>query len=285
MDANSHSTLTINQFTRQAVPFARLPGHSVAMDMLVELATPNDEDDMLDVACGPGLVACYFAPKVRSVTGLELTPEMIRQAIKRQKELAIENASWLEGTASPLPFDDAAFSLVLTRYSFHHFQDPAAVMAEMLRVCKPGGRIVVADVSLPADKVGPYDKLELLRDPSHVHALSRDEFAAMFSCDDLKNVRFNEYKVELALEDQLSASFPVKGGAERIRDIVRNDIGVNRCGIEAYLDGDILRYAVPIVVGAATKREYPVDARHLPSDFSHIQSMTEVSPSVRSPAN
>jgi len=254
MDSNAHSTLTISQFTRQAVPFANLPGHSAAMDILVDLATPSDNDDMLDVACGPGLVACHFAPMVRSVTGLDLTPEMIRQAIKRQAKRAIGNASWVEGTASPLPFDDAAFSLVLTRYSFHHFQNPAAVMAEMLRVCKPGGRIVVADVSLPADKVGPYDELELLRDPSHVHALSRDEFADIFSCDGLENVRFNEYKVEMALEDQLSASFPVDGGADRIRDIVRNDVGVNRCGIDASLDGEILRYAVPIVVGAATKR-------------------------------
>ncbi|QEF96248.1 putative methyltransferase YcgJ [Stieleria maiorica] len=252
MDPNTHSALTIEQFTRQAVPFASLPGHSAAMDILVELAAPGPEDDMLDVACGPGIVACHFAPLVGSVTGLDLTPEMIRQARMRQSEQGIKNASWIEGSAALLPFDDATFSLVLTRYSFHHFQAPAQVLSEMRRVCKPGGRVVVADVSLPSDKVAGYDEIELLRDPSHVHALSRDEFADLFSSDEFDRVQFKEYKVELTLEEQLAVSFPVPGGADRIRNLMQNDVGVDRIGVQASLDDGTLRYSIPITVAAAT---------------------------------
>ncbi|WP_372724108.1 class I SAM-dependent methyltransferase [Novipirellula sp.] len=253
MDAKQHETLTIEQFTQQAIPFAKLPGHSTALDILADLACPDENTIMLDVACGPGIVACHFAPSVRHVTGLDLTPEMIRQATQLQAERGITNANWIEGTALPLPFDDNEFSLVLTRYSFHHFRQPAAVMKELIRVCMPGGRVVVADVSLPEPQTINYDKLEMLRDPSHVHALSRDEFSALFIDSALSSVQFAEYKVDLALEDQIQASFPVEGGAERIRRMIREDVGVNLYDVNAYFDSGSLHYSIPIVVGAATK--------------------------------
>jgi ubiquinone/menaquinone biosynthesis C-methylase UbiE len=253
MDARTHQSLTVEQFTQQAVPFAKLPGHSASLDILVQLARPTHTDRVLDVACGPGLVACHFAPLVGHMTGLDLTPEMIRQAQQAQVEREFSNMSWQIGSADPLPFADQSFSLVLTRYSLHHFQRPQAVLSEMMRVCRPGGRVLVADVVQPADKVAGYDEIELLRDPSHVHALGRDEFAGLFADSGLQDIRFDEYKVEMALEDQLAASFPVPGGAERIRELLRADVGVDRCGVSAHYVGDALHYAIPIVAAVGTK--------------------------------
>lgn len=253
MDSQSHQTLTIDQFTKQALPFAKLPGHSTALDMLTAFATPTDEDCVLDVACGPGLVACHFAPLVHQITGLDITPEMLRQAEQAQRERGLTNMEWLLGTAEPLPFADATFSLVITRYSFHHFRDPKVVLEEMIRVCRPGGRVLVVDVAQPAEKASCYDEIERLRDPSHVHALSRDEFSDLFANSGLHSIRFGEYKVEMALEKQLAASFPVPGGAERIRELVRADVGEDRCGISAHWLGTELHYAIPIVVAVGIK--------------------------------
>jgi len=256
MNQESHRALTIAQFTRQAVPFAKLPGHSTAMDILIRLARPKASDLMLDVACGPGLVACQFAPLVRRVTGLDITPEMIHQAGQAQTKRGYTNMTWQVGSAEPLPFSDASFTLVVTRYSFHHFLRPTAVLAEMVRVCQPGGRVLVADVSQSVDKVAGYDEIERLRDPSHVHALSRDEFAGLFADSGLRDVEFAEYKVEMAVEDQLAASFPVPGGAERIRELLRADVKVDRCGVSAHWIGSELHYAVPIVVAVGSKPAY-----------------------------
>jgi hypothetical protein len=86
----------------------------------------------------------------------------------------------------------------------------------MIRVCQPGGRILIADVAQPANKVGAYDEIEMLRDPSHVHALSRDEFANLVVSRMRETAQFGEYKVEMSLDSQLAASFPVPGGADRI---------------------------------------------------------------------
>jgi SAM-dependent methyltransferase len=254
MDAHSHRALTIDQFTKQAVPFANLPGHSSSLETLTELSQPSTSDEVLDVACGPGIVACHFAPLVAQITGIDITPKMIRQAEAAQKARGLTNMVWRVAPAEPLPFRDNDFSLVITRYSFHHFQHPDSVFAEMLRVCKPGGRILVADVAQPDDKVAGYDEIELLRDPSHVHALSRSEFAKLFSSPMVGAARFGEYKVEMSLESQLAASFPVPGGADRIRNRLREDVGLDCCGVSAHWVGAELHYAVPIVVGVATKK-------------------------------
>lgn len=74
-------------------------------------------DNVLDVACGPGLVACEFAAHAKHVTGIDITPMMIEQAKERQVSKGLTNISWQVGDVLPLPFSDMQFSIVLTRYT------------------------------------------------------------------------------------------------------------------------------------------------------------------------
>src|SRR5438270_3090122 len=174
--------LILDQFTRQAIPFAEMPAHSneESIQLFIDLASIGPEDSMLDVAGGPGLVACALARVARHVTGIDLTPAMIEQAQARQRALGLRNLTWLVGDAVPLPFPDAAFSVVVTRYSFHHFLDPKAVLAEMVRVCAPGGRVAVMDVFTSSpEQAEAYDRVEKLRDPSHVQALALEELTGL----------------------------------------------------------------------------------------------------------
>jgi SAM-dependent methyltransferase len=102
----------------------------------------------------------------RHVTGIDLTPAMIEQASARQQTLGLSNLSWVPGDAQPLPFPEASFSRVVTRYSFHHFTDTTGAFAEMVRVCKPGGRVTVCDVfTTSAEQEELYDRLERHREP------------------------------------------------------------------------------------------------------------------------
>lgn len=128
--------LILDQFTRQAVPFSEMPAHSneESVRLLIDMAQIGPEDTVLDVACGPGLVACSLAEVALHVTGIDLTPAMIEQAQVRQRNKGLTNLTWMVGDAVPLPFPDAAYSVVVTRYSFHHFLDPKAVLVEMIRV-------------------------------------------------------------------------------------------------------------------------------------------------------
>lgn len=248
-----HQSRIIDQFSRQAVPFTQIPGHYDAMQVLIEMSGVTKKDVILDVACGPGMVACEFAKHSYQVTGIDITPAMIEQAAKRQQEQGLSNVSWQVGTATPLPFADNSFSLVLTRYSYHHLLTPAEALAEMIRVCKPGGRVLVADVAIESSKSAAYDRLEILRDPSHTHALTREEFSALFLNSGLQNCKQSAYGVDIELEAQLRASFPKPGDEVVIRKMVTDDVGVDTIGINARMAEGKFVYTVPIAVYVGTK--------------------------------
>jgi ubiquinone/menaquinone biosynthesis C-methylase UbiE len=252
-EAAVHNQTIIAQFSQQAIPFSELPGHSQSMQMLIEMSGVSGTDIILDVACGPGLVACEFAPHAKHVTGIDITPQMIKQAKERQKDKGLTNLTWQVGDVLPLPFPDSQFSIVLTRYTFHHFLNPKAVLNEMIRVCKPGGKVMIADVVQSPEKAEVYDRLETLRDPSHVHALTFPEMASIVADSGLKNVKTARYKVEGELEQQLKASFPNPGDEEKIREMFKADLELDRMGIDVHLQGNEIHFAVPILIVVGDK--------------------------------
>ncbi|MDT3779184.1 methyltransferase domain-containing protein [Nitrospira sp. MA-1] len=248
-----HNDTIITQFTLQAVPFSELPGHSESMDMLVQFSGLCATDRVLDVACGPGIVACEFAKHVAHVTGLDLTPTMIKEAGKRQQEQNLTNVSWHIGDILPLPFPDDHFSCVVTRYSFHHFLDPMAVLLEMVRVCRPEGRVMVVDAVLPSEKIDAYNRMEQIRDPSHTKALSFDGMAAAIERSGLTNIKTGRYKVEMELEQQLAASFPHSGNKDKLRQMFQSDIGKDAMGVGVHRMDSEIRFAYPILITVGQK--------------------------------
>jgi ubiquinone/menaquinone biosynthesis C-methylase UbiE len=253
MTEAAHNAKILDQFTKQAVPFSRKAEHfgEDTMRLTMETTGVAPDDRVLDVACGPGLVACAFADVARHVTGIDIVPAMIEQAKQRQLGMGLANMTWVVGDILPLPFEDGAFSLVLSRYAFHHVLEPAAVLHEMTRVCAPGGRVAVIDFDMEPAKAGAFDHMEQLRDPSHVHAFSAAELEAMASDAGLAHVRTASYSLDMGMEEQLAASSPNPGDDERFRQVFRDDLGMNRLGVCARREGEEIRYTYPIgiVVG------------------------------------
>jgi len=97
-------------------------------------------DAVLDVATGTGNVALKAAAAGAQVVGLDLTPELFSTARRRaaEQEVAIE---WIEGDAEDLPFEDEAFDHVLSVFGVQFAPRHDVVAAELVRVCRPGGRI------------------------------------------------------------------------------------------------------------------------------------------------
>jgi SAM-dependent methyltransferase len=262
---SQHARQVIDQFSRQAVYFAKLPGHEEATRLLCRMAAVAGAEAVLDVACGAGAVACVAARVARHVTGIDLTPAMTQRAAALQAELGLANLEWHFGDVARLPFRTDQFDVVLTRYSFHHFLQPAAVLAEMVRVCKPAGRVAVADLVLPPEKVGPYDRMERLRDPSHVRVLTEAELGGLLNAAGLVDVRWAGYLFELELDALLQASFPRPGDADRVREQIEADVGVNDLGIGVHRSGAAVRITYPIAIGVGTKpaeREALAQATH-----------------------
>ena len=248
-----HGKQIVDQFTRQAEPYSAAAAirKEEALRRIVAIANAGPEDTVLDVASGPGLLACAFAPAVRRVTGIDLTPAMLQQARCLQQAKAAENLDWVRGEAPPLPFRRGAFSIVTCRYAFHHLLDPFAVLAEMHRVCAPGGRVLVSDVTPDAAHAAAFNHAEKMRDPSHVQAYPAEEFVHWFERAGLAGIRTHPDCVEGNLEDLLGRSFPQPGDADRLRRLYRESLADDHLGIGARREGDDIAFRFPVTVIAA----------------------------------
>jgi ubiquinone/menaquinone biosynthesis C-methylase UbiE len=151
------------------------------LDALVEVAALTGQERVLDVGCGPGYTAFAVAPGAREVVALDLTPEMLDAARELARERGIENVCFEQGDVETLPFPDASFDCVTCRFSAHHYVDVRRAVAEMARVLRPGGQLVLVDSIAPEDDTQDafLDAIERMRDPSHVRNWRVSEWAEM----------------------------------------------------------------------------------------------------------
>ena len=114
-----------------------------AADAVVDIAGVSAGDDVLDVATGSGNVAIVCAERGANVTGLDLTPELFAAARRRAAAAGVE-CEWVEGDAEELPYPDDSFDKVLSTFGVMFAPRHAVAAAELVRVARPGGTIVVA---------------------------------------------------------------------------------------------------------------------------------------------
>lgn len=193
----------------------RVDGTDSAFPLILEVMAPTAEDTVLDVGCGAGLLACQLARHAGRVTGVDLVPEMLEAAAAMQARAGVANVGWRQADVPPLPFADGSFSVVTTRLCLHHTPDPAAVTAEMARVCAPGGRVVIIDEVAPADPgtADRYNAWERTRDPSHERFLPATEHLATLRRLGLDVGEPRLFLRELALDVVLENSYPREGHA------------------------------------------------------------------------
>ena len=156
------------QFDRQAAHYDQQWAHwnQASLQWMISRSPAAPHHRVLDVATGSGFTAAAFAPLVREVTGIDVSPGMLAQA--RTKGLA--NARFEEGSAEAMPFPGASFDLVTCRIAPHHFASVPAFLREAHRVLTPGGRLLIADTTVPdgAPELAAWQhQVECLRDPSH----------------------------------------------------------------------------------------------------------------------
>ncbi len=252
-----HAATIDDQFTRQAVQFAASPVHhsQAALDLLVDAAAPKPTDVALDVACGPGSVVMTFARRVSRAEGLDATEAMLDEARKLAAASGTANVAWHRGDAYALPFADASFDIVSCRYAFHHMQEPARALAEMIRVCRPGGRVVVCDAVASDDpaKAAALNAMERHRDPSTVEFRPLAFYTDAFRDAGLPKPTLSFYGVPVEREGLVERSFPVGDDRARLRAMVDAAVEGDAMGVNARRDGDTVRFAYPAVVLVAVK--------------------------------
>jgi SAM-dependent methyltransferase len=258
MQQQQHETLVGSQFGSRAGAYLTSAVHAQGADLdaLAALAHGRVEADVLDLGCGAGHVSFAIAPHVRSVVACDLLPEMLDVVGRAAAERGCHNVLTRQGVAERLPFADAAFDGVLSRYSAHHWRDFDAGLREVARVLKPGGVAGIVD----SVSVGPalfdtwLQAIELLRDPSHVRSRSRSEWEDSIVRAGLLpgTVRPFRVRMDFAVWIERMRTPPVRAEAIRALHAVASDSVTRHFAIEP--DGS---FCIDVALFEAVKPSRP----------------------------
>ncbi len=150
---------------------------------LEDLLPLRGEERVLDVGAGTGAFAFAVAPRAREVVALEIDGDLAERA----KADAPSNVEVLVGDGEHLPFEDFSFDVAATLRTIHHTHRPELLVAELTRVTKPGGTILVVDQLAPNEPLASIEltHFERARDPSTTRLLADVDLRGLFDSNNL----------------------------------------------------------------------------------------------------
>jgi ubiquinone/menaquinone biosynthesis C-methylase UbiE len=162
---------------------------------VVSFVAPAGDERALDSGSGAGALAFALAPHVREVVAVDLVPELLEQG--RTRADRAPNVTFVEGDATSLAFEPFSFDLAGCLRTLHHLARPELAVAELVRVTRPRGRVLVVDQIAPVDPVAAAElnAFERTRDPSHTRALADIDLRQLFESNELVLLRA-EYERE-----------------------------------------------------------------------------------------
>lgn len=234
---------TIRQaFTKQAGSFESRKmnfSNKEYLDYAVSKISPQKTDKVLEVAAGTCACGRAIAPYAGNVTCLDMTPAMLSVGKAEAAKSGLDNVTFVTGDAAELPFPDNSFDIVLSRLAFHHFPDVKQPFAEMVRVLKPGGRLVLIDMEAAEGALrGAKDKIETLRDPSHIRDLSPEEMTALYHDSGLSVSCCDTVKIPVVLQNWLEHTAAPEDICKLIVTKMKKEIsGGEKTGFAPYYSG------------------------------------------------
>jgi ubiquinone/menaquinone biosynthesis C-methylase UbiE len=186
-------------------------------EQLRSFVAPTGEERALDSGTGAGTLALALAPLVREVVGVDIVPELLERA----RRLAPGNVTFVEGDATSLPFEAGEFDLACSRRTLHHIARPEIAVAELVRVTRPGGSVLVDDQIAPVDPLAALelDRFERARDPSHTRTLPDIDLRLLFEANGLVLRRTNFQTHRRELDYYLGLAGCDGDARERVKDL------------------------------------------------------------------
>ncbi|HET8539063.1 MAG TPA: methyltransferase domain-containing protein [Anaeromyxobacter sp.] len=207
---NRHDQDLRDAFDGQAEGFERSPvtADPAALERLVAFAAPPPGARVLDAGCGPGLVSEAFLAAGHSVHGVDLSPEMIARARSRCARFGagavFEQRSLFELTPGR-PFDAA-----VSRYVVHHVEDPLAFVRRQAALLRPGGVLLVCDLTTDPDPARRrwHQEVERARDRTHTRHLTPGALVELLAAQGLGELRACEERLELDFDEWFDRGTP-----------------------------------------------------------------------------
>ncbi len=192
---------------------------AAALDALViDLLPLQGDERVLDVGAGTGAFAFAVAPRAREVVAVELDEE----SAARARVDAPANVEVVVADGEHLPFDDFSFDVAATLRTLHHTGRPELLVAELTRVTKPGGTILVVDQLAPNEPLASIElsRFEHARDPSTTRLLADVDLRGLFDSNNLVLRRQEVVREERDLEAYLDLAGCEGPQREHARNLV-----------------------------------------------------------------
>lgn len=237
-----HQEVIRQAFTQQAENFENaemsFSKKEYLEDMLQKIG-PRKTDMVLEAAAGTCACGRAIAPLVQSVVCLDMTPAMLLAGKTKAETAGLDNMTFVLGDAEKLPFLDSSFTMVLSRLAFHHFLHVEQVFSEMVRVLKPKGRLVLIDMETEEGTLRETkDRIEKMRDASHVRNLTRSEMRALYEKNGLRVQRGEACGVPVRLQSWLELTKTPKNIQKEICKLMQEELqGGKKTGFEPYRKG------------------------------------------------
>jgi ubiquinone/menaquinone biosynthesis C-methylase UbiE len=180
--------MTTNAERRAALQRERAAALAERLDGLLQL---TGDERALDVGAGTGAFAFALAPRVREVVAVEIDEELAARA----RADAPQNVEVVVADGEHLPFERGAFDVAGTLRTLHHTRRPELIVAELVRVTRPGGTILVVDQLAPVDPLAALEltSFERARDPSTTRILADTDLRGLF---DSNNLRLRRQRID-----------------------------------------------------------------------------------------
>ena len=190
---------------------------------------------MLDAGGGAGDLSRALAGRARQFVVADLTDELRAAGRDAAERDGVANVLFVRAALEALPFADRSFDAVLCRFVVHHLADPAPALAELARVCRPAGRVVVADLVALDDEIAERQNgLERLRDPSHTAGLTADGLEAALTAAGLRVEGRDAVDRTLEAEPWLERAHTAPDAAAEVRAALDAEAGgAPRTGLRA----------------------------------------------------
>lgn len=243
---SEHLAAVRRQFTRQGDVYARMrqTTDERSLEALVAITEVGAAARVLDVACGPGFLTMAFATRCAAAAGVDATDAWMGRARREAARRGLGNVTFRVGDAEGLDWPDGAFDVVACRAAFHHFPRPERVLAEMVRVVRPGGRLLVADMltSEDAEQAAHHDRLERLCDPTHVRCLPDSEFRSVFARAGLALAGAFTTPLHYDVDEWIAHGGPDEATAREIVAGFEASLATDRCGLAVRREEGRLRF-------------------------------------------
>lgn len=203
---------------RAALQAARASALATLLDDLLVL---HGEERVLDVGAGTGALAFALASRVREVVAVERDEELAGRA----RRDAPGNVEIVIGDGEALPFESFSFDLAACVRTLHHTHRPELMVAELARVTRPGGTLLVADQLAPVDPLAAFElnRFERARDPSTTRVLADGDLRALFDANNLVLRRDHVVREQRDLEAYLDLAGCEGDERERARRLAPSD--------------------------------------------------------------